>query len=548
VGAVTGKARRRIDIVGKATVVVAALLLSPCICPPAAAQAEWEPFPKSVTKPAKAAKPRALPAPKTVAEPASTKEPAPPQQAKLLDPAKVDPMEIEPMKIDPTKLDAKSPNSWIALGFLEMRGGNYAGGRVSLEHAMALGDRGGNKVAVAAAALLSGASHMVSFRFMGAEARNVASFGARPSDQLTGIVRREFESAKALFEKGLAIHKALDRKDGMAAAYSRLGDLYSSAKEVEQAQAMIGEALALNKALDRKKQLAANYRDLAETHRYDLDQADVLLKEAAALHEALGLKEELATDYESLAAINMKRGEPYEAERLYKQALPHASKRNRVGILRALERLYRDRNDPGLAAEMKEEASALERERQKSGGGSTLFFSPGLGMHVSSVTTKEQIEALEKAVPMERSLGNRVGLATSYTLLGLHYGLRAEIDEDKRAEFDAKAEAMLKDSLAINKGLGREDAMAYAYRELAKVVDRRGTLDQVEATLKDTLALHKKLGDESGMARLYFSLGYDRNKRGDKAQACAYWRKGALAYPDDRGLVDSLNVNKCATQ
>ena len=116
-GAATGGARQRIDLVGKATVLVAALLLSPSICPTVAAQAEWEPFPKAETKPAKAAKPRtppspktvADPSPKTVAEPARTKEPVPPQQTKLLDPAKVDPMEIEPRKIDPKKLDAKTP-------------------------------------------------------------------------------------------------------------------------------------------------------------------------------------------------------------------------------------------------------------------------------------------------------------------------------------------------------------------------------------------------------------------------------------------------------
>ena len=555
-GAATGGARQRIDLVGKATVLVAALLLSPSICPTVAAQAEWEPFPNAATKPAKAAKPRtppspktvADPSPKTVAEPARTKEPVPPQQTKLLDPAKVDPMEIEPRKIDPKKLDAKTPNSWIALGFLEMRGGNFAGGRVSLEHAMALGDRGGNQTAVAAAALILGRSHVAGFGFLGADARGAAGFGGRPDDRVTGAVRREFESAKELFEKALAIHKALDRKDGMAAAYAHLGDLYSSAREFEQAQAMIGEALALNKGLQRKKEMADNYRDLAETHSYDLDQADALFKEAVALHEALGLKEELARDYESLAAINMKRGEPYEAERLYKQALPLASKRSRIGILRALERLYRDRNDPGLAADMKEEADAIEKERQKEGGGGRLFFSSRLGLFVSSVATKEQFEALENALPMEKTLGNRVGMATSYTLLGLHYGLRADIVEDRRAEFEAKAEAMLKDSLAVNKGLGREDAMAFAYHELAQVVDRRGTLDQVEATLKDALALHRKLGDETGMARLYSSLGYGRNKRGDKAQACAYWRKGALAYPDDKGLVDTLNINKCATE
>jgi tetratricopeptide (TPR) repeat protein len=528
---------------------VAALLLSPYICPPAWAQSsEWDAFPKAATKPAKAAKPHVPPSPKTAAEPASAKDAARPQQAKLLDPAKVEPIEIDPAQLDLAKLDAKAPNSWIALGILEQRAGNLAGAKASLDQAMALGDQRGNRAAVAAAALFLGRSHVVSQAFLENEARGVAAFGGRPDDKLTGSVRREFESAKGLFEKSLAIHKTLDRKDGMAFAYSRLGDLYSRTRDFDQAQAMIGEALALNKALDRKKGLAANYRDLAETHRYDLDQADALLKEAVALHEALDLKEELATDYEKLAAINMKRGELYEAERLYKQALPHAAKRSRIGMLRALERLYRDRNDPGLAAETKDEADALEKERQKEGGGATLLFSSDLGLYVSSVTTKEQIESLEKALPIEKSLGNRLGVANSYTLLGLHYGLRAEIDEDRRAEFQAKAEAMLKDSLAINKGLGREDAMAFAYRELAQVVDRRGTLEQVEATLKDAQALHKKLGDESEMAQLYSSLGYSRDKRGDKAQACAYWRKGALAYPDDRRLVETLNINKCAPQ
>ena len=48
------------------------------------------------------------------------------------------------------------------------------------------------------------------------------------------------------------------------------------------------------------------------------------------------------------------------------------------------------------------------------------------------------------------------------------------------------------------------------------------------------------------MARLYSSLGYGRSRRGDLAQACEYWRKGAVAYPNERRLVDTLNTNKCA--
>jgi tetratricopeptide (TPR) repeat protein len=545
-GTATCGACRRIESAGMTAVLVTTLLLGPVIGTPVGAQsAQRDQMAKSATKKTNAAKPHT--SPKNAVEPAGAKVPAAPRQAKMLDPARIDPIELDPTQIDPKKLDARTPNAWIALGLLEMRGGNLAGAQASFERAMVLGDQRRNKAAVAAAALALGRVHTGRLRFLGTEARNVAAFGARPDDQLTGSVRLEFEKAKALFERALALHEAVGRKDAMAADYSRLGDLYSTTKDFDQAQEMIGKALALNTALQRKKEMAGNYRALADTHRYDLDQAEALLKEAVALHEALGLKEEMATDYEKLGAINTVRGEPYEAERLYKQALALAPRRNQVSVLRALERLYRDRNDPGQAAEMKEEVSVLDKEREKDGGGRMLLFSASLGLFVSGFAAKDQVEALERVMPMEKTLGHRVGVATSYILLGLHYGQRAEIDEDKRAEFEGRAEAMFKDALALNANLRREDAMAHAYRELARIHDKRGNLDQVEATLKDARALHMKLGDESSMAQLYFSLGQDRKNRGDHGEACAYWRNGALAYPDERRLVDALNNNKCAT-
>ena len=147
---------------------------------------------------------------------------------------------------------------------------------------------------------------------------------------------------------------------------------------------------------------------------------------------------------------------------------------------------------------------------------------------------------------MEKNLGHRVGLATSYTLLGLHYGQRAEIDEDRRAELEAQGRGHAQGGSGAQPGpWGARRRWPQLTVSLPEIVDRRGNLDQVEATLKDAQALHKKLGDERSMARLYSSLGHGRNKRGDKAQACAYWRKGALAYPDDaraRGRAEPQQV------
>ena len=151
-----------------ATVLVAALLLGPCICPPVVGAIRGVGAVAKTRDQAGQGRQASHPPPKSAVEPAGAKAPAAPQQAKMLDPAKVDPMEIDPTQIDPKKLDAKTPNAWIALGLLEMRGGNFAGAKASFEHAMALGDQRGNKAAVAAAALVLGRlAYRSRLRFLG---------------------------------------------------------------------------------------------------------------------------------------------------------------------------------------------------------------------------------------------------------------------------------------------------------------------------------------------------------------------------------------------
>ncbi|HEY1244688.1 MAG TPA: hypothetical protein VGF29_07630 [Hyphomicrobiaceae bacterium] len=541
---------------GKAAVLAAALLFGPYVCPPVGAQSaapSAKPTAKATgaAKATKAAKRRAPAASGTTATPADAE--APRRHAKTIDLARIDPTKIDrsvAMQTDLKTGDRELPNAWIALGLLELQGGNLAGGKASLEYAMAFGERRSNKAAVARAAQLLGVMHSISYSLLGVEASGVSAFGSRPDDEMIGAMRGHFGSAKALFEKAIALHKALGRKDGMAANYDGLASLYNRAKDYEQAKAAIEQALALNKAGQLKKQMAANYRTLAAAHRYDLDRAAVLLKEAISLHEELDLKDELATDYAKLAANSKSRGEPLEAERLYKQALALApEKGDRVSLLRALAGLYRDRNEPGRSHAMEDEARTLAGEVAKeTGGGGRIIFDDDLGLWVNSSSAKTQVENLEKVVSMERILGNRIGLATSYILLGYHYDERADIYEDRRAELQAQAEAMFKRAVALNKRLERDAATAHAYRELALILNKRGKLDEVQATLKDLLGLYTKLGQEASMARLYWLLGYGRQKQGDNAQACAFWRQGMIEHPKDDTLADAFKRDCAPTQ
>src|SRR5262245_63653595 len=72
------------------------------------------------------------------------------------------------------------------------------------------------------------------------------------------------------------------------------------------------------------------------------------------------------------------------------------------------------------------------------------------------------------------------------TLFRSHYSVRAENDEDRRADLQGRAEAMLREALALNRTLGREQAMAYIYRELAETVDRRSNLDRKSTRLNSS--------------------------------------------------------------
>jgi tetratricopeptide (TPR) repeat protein len=519
--------------VGKVTVLGGVVLLSALLCRPAGAQfadQEWlaAPAPKGVksAKPATPHKPPPLPT--RAARPAGTTAPA---------------QETKTETLDPKNLNPKNPNDWGEVGLLEAKGGNFAGAEASFERTFALGANGdgATRLAVAKAMHRLSMVYRTKYSFALMEAKNVARFAGKP-DELTTLARGYFDKAKTFLEQALALNKALGNKEGMAANYAGLADFYGEAPD--EAKAMLEQALTLNKALQRKKEIAANYAALAQLHRSgnDFDGAEAMLKEAVALNEALVLKPEMAANYESLGDICLQRGAPDEAEQLYKQALAIAEAGDKRSPLNALERLYRNLGDPGRSEQMRAEARGLDAER----GGGRLLFSFDLGLWQSAAISKEQLEALQNAVPLEKALRHELGLATSYTLLALHYSDRANKGQDKGGELAPKAEAMLKDALALASKLGREKHMAFIYRQLVEVVDRRGDLGEVEATLTQAAQLHKKLGEEDDMAQLYSSLAYARKERGDKAQACAYLRQGALAYPENRRLVDSLNLDKCA--
>jgi tetratricopeptide (TPR) repeat protein len=560
-------ARQPTRIPRETSILPAVLLLSLCLSAPATAQPadqEWLRFPErkgvktrksvAIVPPLPIRRP-GMPAAIAAAASTSATNSAPPPASVPTTAAPAQAAE-KPAPLGTKQLDPNRASDWLDVGTLELRGGNLSGAEASFERAIALGSKGGKPEKIVAAQAMARTSmiHRTKHRFRSTDARGAAAFGGDVKDSLSAS-DRDLLKAKQSLEQALTLNKDIDRKEGIASDYAMLGDIYLAGGAPDKAKTMFEDALTINKSLQRKEQMADNYSDLAKLYQNqgnEFERAEPMLKEALAINEALGLKPKAADNYKGLGDFSLQRGQPEEAEELYKKAIELGDDRSKISPMRALAELYKNLGEPGKAQQMEGEARALDKAR---GGGGRILLNFDLGLFVSGVTTKEQGETLEKLVPIEKALGHELGLATSYTLLGLHYTYRADRrDDDGKAEAPTKDDVELvnravtsfRDAVALTRKLGRDEYTAYIYGELAKIADKRGDLNEVETILNDALALHKKLGRENEMAEIYAGLGRARLIRNDNVNACEYWRKGALADPTDKRLLESLNSSICA--
>jgi tetratricopeptide (TPR) repeat protein len=103
-----------------------------------------------------------------------------------------------------------------------------------------------------------------------------------------------------------------------------------------------------------------------------------------------------------------------------------------------------------------------------------------------------------KSIAINEQLGDRAGVARSYTQLGI-------VTFD-RGDYDAALDWYRK-SLAIQEQLGDRAQIALCYHELGIVVQGRGEHDAALDWYRKSLAINEQLGDHANMAANYFQLG-----------------------------------------
>jgi tetratricopeptide (TPR) repeat protein/energy-coupling factor transporter ATP-binding protein EcfA2 len=135
-------------------------------------------------------------------------------------------------------------------------------------------------------------------------------------------------------------------------------------------------------------------------------------------------------------------------------------------------------------------------------------------------------EMHNKALEIDKKLGNQEGMAIQYGNLGLIYETRGEL---------SKAEEMHNKALEINEKLGRLEGIATQYGNLGLIYQTRGQLDKAEEMHNKSLEIHKKLGRLEGIANQYGNLGLIYKTRGELDKAEEMYKK-SLEISEKLGL------------
>ncbi|MGC1379849.1 MAG: tetratricopeptide repeat protein [Candidatus Baltobacteraceae bacterium] len=110
----------------------------------------------------------------------------------------------------------------------------------------------------------------------------------------------------------------------------------------------------------------------------------------------------------------------------------------------------------------------------------------------------EALASCEKAIALQRRIGDEPGLGASLTSLG--------IIEQFRGEYD-RSEAAHAESLAIRRRLGDEAGIATSLSNLASTAFSKNDLAQAAALGGESAEIYRRLGHESGLAHALMKIG-----------------------------------------
>jgi predicted ATPase/uncharacterized protein HemY len=133
----------------------------------------------------------------------------------------------------------------------------------------------------------------------------------------------DYATARPLFEESLALYRALNDQQGVAATLSTLGLLASNQGDYTQAKDLLNESMRLRQALGDQRGIALALNNLGNIalEQGDYAQAGTLYEAALAIIEGLGDKQRAAVLLNNLGRLRRAQGDYAAARLLHEDSL-----------------------------------------------------------------------------------------------------------------------------------------------------------------------------------------------------------------------------------
>ena len=341
----------------------------------------------------------------------------------------------------------------------------------------------------------------------------------------------EYNKAKELYEKALMIRKNNFGEDhaDVAVSYSNLAPVYYSMGEYNQAKKLHKKALMIRKKLfgEDDVNVAMSYSALAPVHYSigEYNQAKELHEKALMIYKKNFDEDHahVATSLNNLASVNITLGEYNQAKELQKKALMIRKKifgEDHVNVATSYSNLASVYNRLGKynqAKELNEKALMISK---KSFGENHAYVAKtynNLAFVYNSLGKYNQAKELhEKALDIRKKIfgEDHAYVATSYHKLASVY---SSLGEDNEAKELHERALMIREKI-----FGEEHVyVATSYHKLASVYSSLGKYNQAKERHEKALMIRKKIfgEDHPYVATSYNNLASVYNSLGEYNQA-----------------------------
>ena len=137
----------------------------------------------------------------------------------------------------------------------------------------------------------------------------------------------------------------------------------------------------------------------------------------------------------------------------------------------------------------------------------------------------EALRWYEQSVVLKEELGDKAGLATSYTNIGsIHYARGAY----------GEALAWFEKSVVLNEKLGDKVGLAMSYNNIGAVQYARGANDEALMLYEKSVALAEELSEKAWLVATYTNIGEIHRAHGTYAEALTWYEK-SVALAEELG-------------